>query len=210
MSNLIVGIDFDNTLVSYDDIFSKIAMERDLIPADGSIKTKQTIRDYVRANKEQGDVQWQKMQALVYGIRILEAAPSKGVVSFLQRCVAHHVPVFVVSHKTEFATYEEASVNLRKAALKWFEKNDLFSGRYGLSEKNVFFESTRTSKVLRIQDLSCTHFIDDLEETFLEKQFPTDVTKVLYAKQAPGAASLKNMLFFSEWSDIHTHFFESL
>ena len=37
-----------------------------------------------------------------------------------------------------------------------------------LKRENVYFESTREEKVARIGFLKCTHFIDDLEETFDE------------------------------------------
>lgn len=210
MSKLILGIDFDNTLVSYDEIFSKIALEWNLLPDDGTLHTKQSIRDYVRASGENGELQWQKMQVLAYGMRILEALPSKGVLSFLEKCAVSNIPIFVVSHKTEFATYEGTPINLRKAAIKWFEKHNLFSRRYDLSEKNVFFEPTRAKKVIKIQKLKCTHFIDDLVETFLEKQFPAHVEKLLYAHRDSITDSVNEILFFSEWGDIESYFFEIL
>ena len=45
----------------------------------------------------------------------------------------------------------------------------LRTNRLGLTEGDVFFNSTREEKIERIANLRCTDFIDDLEETFLKK-----------------------------------------
>ena len=42
-----IGIDFDNTIVSYDDLFHKIATEQKLIP-ENFPHSKLLIRDYLR------------------------------------------------------------------------------------------------------------------------------------------------------------------
>ena len=65
------------------------------------------------------------------------------------------------------------------------------SGGLGFSEDQVFFEGTRDAKIERIRTLGCTHFIDDLEEVFLEASFPPDVEKFL----------------FDSWPPLHEHFF---
>ena len=59
----IIGIDFDNTIISYDNIMHKIALERDLINAD-VIKSKKHIRDSIRMLPE-GEIHWQRLQASV-------------------------------------------------------------------------------------------------------------------------------------------------
>ena len=43
----LLGLDFDNTLVSYDEIFHKIALEKGLINKEVS-PNKIEIRDYLR------------------------------------------------------------------------------------------------------------------------------------------------------------------
>ena len=44
---MIVGIDFDNTIVCYDSLFYNIALEKGLIPSNIS-KSKNSVRDYLR------------------------------------------------------------------------------------------------------------------------------------------------------------------
>jgi hypothetical protein len=42
-----IGIDFDNTIVSYDALFFKVAREQDAVPADTPVN-KVAVRDYLR------------------------------------------------------------------------------------------------------------------------------------------------------------------
>ena len=177
-----VGVDFDNTLVDYDNLIHRVAMERGLV-GPGPTQGKKHVRDAIR-ELEDGEVLWQKVQALVYGPRMPEATISPGAMDFLRACSANQVKVSVVSHKTEFANYDETGTNLRSAALAWLEANRLLDIKNsGLSVAAVYFESTRQEKLERILRLGCSHFIDDLEETFLEKTFPETVEKILYNPQ---------------------------
>ncbi len=63
--NCTIGIDFDNTIVTYDDLMYSLAMEMGLInPAVR--KSKKLIRDNIRELPD-GEIEWQKLQGLVYG-----------------------------------------------------------------------------------------------------------------------------------------------
>ena len=61
-------------------------------------------------------------------------------------------------------------------------------GPDAIPESNVYFESTRAEKIERIIALSCTHFIDDLEEVFDDPAFPSNVERLLLspAGSVPG------------------------
>ena len=71
-----IGIDFDNTIVFYDDLFHKITTEQKLIPSNFP-QSKLLIRDYLRKNHK--DELFTIIQAEVYGKRILEASPAPNV-----------------------------------------------------------------------------------------------------------------------------------
>jgi hypothetical protein len=77
-----------------------------------------------------------------------------------------------VSHKTQFANYDTTETDLRKGALKWLDRAGSSYGTDRSFRRDVYFESTRVDKINRIRSLGCTHFIDDLEETFREPSFP--------------------------------------
>ena len=186
----VVGIDFDNTLVSYDTLIHTVALERRLI-ADGTATGKRSVRDRIRLLPD-GEVEWQKVQGLIYGPRMAQAQLMPGAAEFIRECRTRRWPVYVVSHKTEFAGYDETQTNLRDAALAWMASQKFFEpDGLGFSPDQVYFEGTRDAKIGRIASLGCTHFIDDLEEVFLEPSFPAGVRTFL----------------FSSWPALHDDFF---
>lgn len=202
----VIGVDFDNTIACYDDLIYRVAVERNLVGSDAP-RDKTQIRQQVRS-LEGGEILWQKLQATIYGPRMTEARPAAGVLSFFQSCRESVVSVFVVSHKTEFAGYDETGTNLRTAALSWMKEHRLLGDDGGLSLDRVHFETTRQDKIGRIGNLGCTHFIDDLEETFLEDSFPAGIYKLLYAPNGAGSA-IPGVTHFKSWEEISRHLLAS-
>ena len=177
--NRIFGIDLDNTIISYDDVLYRLASSKGLIDKK-TPKHKTIIRDRIRKLPD-GEIEWQKLQAAMYGPEMDGARLMDGVREFLTGCRRHGIPVYIVSHKTEFANYDRFNTNLRKAAILWLEGSGLLDYyRYGLNLDRVFFESTRLEKIQRMISLNCTHFIDDLMETFAEEAFAHGVEKILF------------------------------
>src|SRR5947208_17186569 len=114
-----IGLDFDNTIVRYDDVFLGAAQQRGLIAQDfhGS---KQKVRDAIRL-MEDGELKWQALQGYVYGSGIAEAAPFPGLGDFLAQARELRHTVLIVSHKTELGHFDPDKVNLRDAAMAWME-----------------------------------------------------------------------------------------
>jgi hypothetical protein len=79
---------------------------------------------------------------------------------------------------------------------RFFDRDGL-----GLTRQDVFFESTRSDKIERMKVLRCTHFIDDLEEIFLDTSFPEGVQKILYAPWST-AASVNGIKAAGTWCKI--------
>jgi len=69
---MIIGIDFDNTIVCYDRLFHKLALKRGLIPKSCP-RVKEKIRDFLRKSGKEGD--WTELQGRAYGPDILKAKP---------------------------------------------------------------------------------------------------------------------------------------
>jgi hypothetical protein len=200
-----IGIDFDNTIISYDDVFLASARDGGLIDADFG-GAKQAIRDAIRLLPE-GDLAWQKLQGQVYGKGVGRAQMIPGVDSFLRHCRQEGCPVLVVSHKTEFGHYDPERVNLRHAALDWMKGQGFFDeARYGIPIENVFFEGTRAEKLARIGTLGCTHFIDDLEEVLRDPGFPPGVERILFSEGEADSADAPYIVC-SNWRDIEGHVF---
>lgn len=175
-----IGVDFDNTIVNYNQLFALTAERFGLVDS-GTAVSKNQIRCILRSQPD-GEAIWQRIQADVYGHGILRAEPAKGVCKFMRRCRAAQSQIFVVSHKTEFAADRTCRVNLHDQATRWLTENGFFApGGVGLSPENVFFEPSRVAKVSRIRHLNCDVFIDDLAEVFMEDNFPEQTRRLLYA-----------------------------
>lgn len=203
--NYTIGIDFDNTLISYHDVFYDVAVQVGLINTD-VIRSKREIRDWVRRSPD-GELAWQWLQAIVYGPKIGDAQLVDGVTEFLRLCRKHSVATYIISHKTEYATADETDTNLREAALNWMDLKGFFnSDGLGLQKAHVYFETTRLAKIDRIRSLGCTHFIDDLEETFLEDSFPEYVEKILYAPYSE-TFEPNRVKSIKSWTEIIHYFF---
>lgn len=201
----IIGIDFDNTLVSYDTLMHEVALDQGWISAD-TPKSKRHIRDSIRRLPD-GDIQWQKVQGIVYGPRMQEANLIDGVTRFMLTCRQRRIETYIVSHKTQFANYDDSRTPLRQAALQWMDAHRFFArDGLGLSESHVQFESTRAAKVARIKQLGCTVFIDDLEETFNEPDFPSGVEKILFSPGSSGFQAV-HVHVKQSWQEIFDHVF---
>lgn len=197
-----VGVDFDNTIAAYDAVFAFLAVEEGVLPPL-PVADKKMIRDAVRATPN-GEQAWRHLQALAYGPRMQEAELMPNVGRFFQACRESGIKVSVVSHKTHFPADRSVPIDLRKAAWMWMSDRGFFSDYgFGLTADDVFFESSRAKKIFRIKGLECTHFIDDLDELFLEESFPNDVRRMLYAPNGANGGNAPYDVFHS-WNEI-TH-----
>src|SRR5436190_14114646 len=113
----VVGIDFDNTIISYDNVMRRLAVDRGLLSPDASPGKKQ-IRDALRRLPD-GEMHWQRLQADVYGPLIGEGRLIDGVREFFAACRRGSVPVVVISHKTRHAAAGDGRTDLREAARGW-------------------------------------------------------------------------------------------
>ena len=196
-----IGVDFDNTIVSYDRLFHKVAVEGGHVPPETGA-SKLAVRDLLRTQgREQ---QWTEMQGYVYGARMMEAEPFPGVVDVIARLKAASIDVEIVSHKTRYPIVGPA-YDLHEAARAWIDKNLVRDGVPLIPMTRVFFELTKDEKVARIASSQFTLFIDDLPEILVHPGFPKQTLPVLFnptkneivpqrAKLATSWPALENML----------------
>ena len=175
-----VGLDLDNTLVYYDNVFAAEAKKQGLV-SDEWQGTKQNLKDKLFSIQE-GDKLWQKIQGQVYGPSMYKASLFPGVARFLLRCKLLGHTVFIVSHKTKYGHFDHTKTLLRQVALDWMHSKGFFDkDKFSISKENIFFASTRKEKVEKINSLKLNVFVDDLEEVFAEKGFP-NIKKILFSK----------------------------
>ena len=201
--NITLGVDFDNTIVHCSELFHKVAIQRKIIAAT-TAQDKLAVRTAVRQSKD-GEIEWQKLQALVYGPLLQQASPVPSVVQALESCRKRNVRIYIISHKSQYAAQDDSRTDLRIAAMHWLKNNGLLEL---VDEQHVFFENSRTDKVRRVKTMNCTHFVDDLIETFQEPSFPPNVTKVLFDPN-PNTAATPSVKTLPRWEDIVEYVFET-
>lgn len=200
---MVIGVDFDNTIVSYDALFHRIAAERGLIPNSVPVD-KTAVRDHLRLLG--GEEKWTELQGLVYGPRIREAAAFSGVHEFFSNCHRTGLTVHIVSHKTRQPVLGPPH-DLHEAARSWLEQAGFFDSESpALPRDHVHFGGTRQEKIAHIRRLGCTTFIDDLEEVFSEPEFPASVERILFAPQRQAAAPA-GVKVLTSWAQIQNHVF---
>lgn len=201
-----IGVDFDNTIVSYDGVFHRIAVENGLIPPETE-SSKDSVRNYLRSIDREDD--WTELQGHVYGARMDAASPYPGVKEFFRRAVAEGVPVSIVSHKTRHPFLGEKH-DLHRSARGWLEAQGFFDPAViGLDEANVFFELTKEAKMARIGALERTVFIDDLPEFLGEAAFPQGVERLLFDPKGENA-HVTHFTRIGSWSQMMDRCFPAL
>ena len=173
---MVIGLDFDNTVVSYDVLFKNLALERELVPEDFPAN-KTFIRDHLRATGR--ELIWTAMQGEAYGPRMGEAVPFLGVKNAIARLTQSGVDVRIISHKTKFP-FSGAQFDLHGAAQAWLEKENFWTAAVGMQRQHAFFEPTKELKLSRIASEGCAAFVDDLPEILLTPLFPANVRRYLF------------------------------
>ncbi|MEW6264292.1 MAG: haloacid dehalogenase-like hydrolase [Thermodesulfobacteriota bacterium] len=198
---MILGVDFDNTIICYDSVFHKVALEQGVIPADLA-RHKGAVRDYLRRIGQE-DI-WTEMQGYVYGRRLGDCEPFPGVIPFFRTCRGNGLEVLIISHKTRHP-YLGPKYDLHEAAAAWLETQGFFDpAGLNLPRASVFFELTKEEKLRRIAACDCDYFIDDLPEFLTEPDFPSQVTRLLFdpAEAYDQAPSYRRVRSWAEIQDV--------
>ena len=188
-----IGIDFDNTLISYDEIFYKIAFSKGLIK-ENIPKTKVGLRDYfIKNNLEEV---FTKLQAEVYGPQIINANIFDGVLDTLTY-LSKENSIVIVSHKTIYP-YSGPKYKLRDYADKWLKKYQLHTSCINSPISNIFYEDSLLNKTKKIVELDCDLFVDDLPKVLYS--LPKNIKKILFN---PNKEFIKNNDFsiFDNWGE---------
>ena len=195
----LIGVDLDNTLCDYSQVFGPIAVELGLAPRlliDGS---KRAVKDHL-LNSSGGEQAWMRLQGQVYGRFLPRATPYPGAVEALRRFMAMGVQVKIVSHKTRRGHFDEHGVDLWEAARDWLKANGLLS--FGLALEDVHFLETRDEKVARIAALGCDVFIDDLPEVLTHPAFPPGATPIWFHGPGPISGRGEGLVGLESWREV--------
>jgi FMN phosphatase YigB (HAD superfamily) len=191
-----IGFDFDNTIVHYDNLFHKVALEQGVI--DHMIPVnKLAVRDHLRATDR--EYIWTEMQGYVYGGRMQEADAYPEAIEVMRRLKAAGHTLAIMSHKTKHP-YKGKQYDLHTAARNWILQFLVADGELLIKPENIFFELTKEEKLNRIGKFGCDVFIDDLPEILSAPLFPTQVKRYLFdPEQHHGGMDLKNIEIVTTW-----------
>jgi hypothetical protein len=194
---MLIGLDFDNTIACYNDVFSSEAKIKGLVNKDWK-GSKKDLKRFLNS-QEDGQTAWQAIQGQVYGPSMQKATLFPGVARFLFRCKLRGHTVFIVSHKTKYGHFDKTKTLLRESSLKWMDSQGFFKASlFGINRENIFFANTQSEKVLKIKSLNLDVFVDDLEEIFLHHDFP-EIKKILFGRSSSIESGVE---LCNNWTDI--------
>lgn len=177
---MLIGLDFDNTIVCYDRAIATLADELLDLPVDLP-RTKLGLRDHLRAAGREAE--WTAFQGTLYGPGMRHAEPFEGAVQTLQELAADGHQLVIVSHRS-LRPYAGPPYDLHAAARGWvvdrLQSVGLFGEDAGGSTSPVNFLETREAKVATIAKLGCDVFLDDLPEVLQAPGFPASTVAVLF------------------------------
>jgi hypothetical protein len=194
-----LGIDFDNTIVSYDALFHKVAIEQAVVPPDCAV-SKLAVRDHLRAAGQE-DV-WTAMQGLVYGARMDEAAAFPGALDFLAWARDAGITLAIISHRTRYP-FLGPRYDLHEAAQRWVATHLTRADRPLVPRESVIFTLTRDEKIRCIAEWRCDYFIDDLPEVLEAPAFPRGTVKLLFDPDGVHETSAERL---RDWRDARRYF----
>ncbi|MGJ8682427.1 HAD family hydrolase, partial [Paraglaciecola sp.] len=137
---MIIGIDFDNTIVDYSGVFFDTAIGLGWLKNGQSGSSKEEVKHYFVSKGLES--KWTELQGIVYGKTIAEAKPYSGVVSCLKHWAESGHELKIISHKTKYPIVGD-KLDFHSAALNWlechiFSENDVLTSL----RNKVFFNST--------------------------------------------------------------------
>ncbi len=195
-----IGIDFDNTLVDYDALFHRVALERALVPADAPA-SKLGVRDHLRQTGREAD--WTELQGYVYGARMGEAPAYPGAIEFLAWASGAGIGLAIVSHRT-LRPFHGPPYDLHEAARVWVRRFLTSGPRALVDDFDVHFELSLKEKLARIAALDLDCFIDDLPEVLLAEEFPARTARLLFDPEGRQGRDGRTLAFRS-WEQLRRH-----
>lgn len=166
-----IGIDLDNTIVCYDEVFRRLAGERFGLTGAGA---KDQLRDLLRRTGREDE--WTGLQGEAYGPGMRLATAFSGVRGFFAIARRRGAHVCIISHRS-LHPYRGPAHDLHAAAREWLANAGLWCE---IDAPPIYLETTKEAKLARIASVGCTHFIDDLPELLDEPAFPKTTTPILF------------------------------
>lgn len=192
-----IGIDFDNTIVCYDNVFYKAALRYGFKMLNVK-KDKNSVKEFIQNNYHHDD--FTILQGYVYGKCMNLATLYVGLKKFIISSLKNNFKVFIISHKTKYPILGK-QYNLHQEAMNFLIKNKIVDSDL-IIKKNVFFEKSKEKKIKRISELNLDFFIDDLPDIIDHENFPENTKNIYFDPNKENIA--KNYDFRAvNWNEIN-------
>ena len=171
---MLIGLDFDNTIVCYYEAIARLADELFYLPPDVP-RTKLALRDFLRqANREP---ECTAFQGALYGPGMTYAKPFEQALETMQALKDMGHSLCIVSHRS-LRPYAGPAYDLHAAARAWVEQRLASNGL--IENEMAHFHETHGQKIAAIRDLGCNAFLDDLPEVLEDNHFPSSCWAILF------------------------------
>jgi len=191
-----IGLDFDNTIVCYDQAITQLAEELFELPQQVP-RTKQGLRDHLRENGREPE--WTAFQGVLYGPGMRYAKPFEGAIATMQHMATEGHELLIISHRSRWP-YAGTPYDLHAAARAWVADQLQCSGLF-LENKSVNFLETREQKISCIKDYRCHAFVDDLAEILEDGRFPESTIRILFDPSG-SLVNIAGQLTISGWAKL--------
>ena len=201
-----IGIDLDNTIIDYENIFIKTAKVNKFIFQNSKILNKKDLKKTIL--RKRSIETWQLLQGIVYGKKIKNAQIMSNFISFIKTAEIFDCEIFIVSHKTKYGHYLNKKINLQTEAYKWIKFNLIENNKLKIiKKKNIYFCESLREKVNQINKLDLDIFIDDLPKVVNHTNLSKKILKILLNKDID--AKNIEVINFKNWLSIKNFLFNN-
>jgi hypothetical protein len=194
-----VGLDFDNTIVCYENAVEVLADQRLKLPAKVP-RTKVGVRNYLR--REEREEEWTHFQGELYGPGMRYAKPFEGAIEAMLQLVDAGHELIIVSHRSRHP-YAGEPHDLHAAAGLWVSERLQSKGLFAENNGDVYFLETQKLKLAKISELRCNAFVDDLPDVLGSPDFPTNTKGILF-DPLESLPETGGHLRMTTWSELKT------
>ena len=193
-----IGIDFDNTIVCYDNAIKELSGKLCGLP-DDLPREKLHLKIFLKDQKR--DQEWTSFQGELYGPGMKLATPFNGVIEAMIALQENGHTLNIISHRSRFP-YAGTMYDLHSFAKRWIQDNLKEHGLF-LNDSDVYFHEEKHQKISRAINLKVDAFVDDLVEILDE--ISTQLPKCKTLHFCPGISEIESdgkHLRRRRWSDI--------
>ena len=193
---MLIGLDFDNTIVCYDQAIAILADKLFDLPPNIS-RTKLGLRDYLRS--ENREPEWTAFQGELYGPGMKYAEAFQGAKSIMKQLKSLGHRIVIISHRSRYP-YAGTQYDLHKSARAWLDKNLLHEKNPPLASEDINFFETREEKIASINNSNCKMFLDDLPEVLEDENFPKSTHRILFSPDENKVST--NYISLKAWNEL--------